>query len=152
MFAYAIKDRFADHPSDSSDSSEKDKKINLKIERDDLLIIDEMCEKYDVSRNALLNRLLERVFEDQVRKLGDIRLETLVLHRADSKVRWHGADIPWTYCHHFNVIHELIMHLMKTGTENGDSSYVRGLTQEELDRYDAVCRFFKKLDMEGQNK
>lgn len=152
MAVYINKEKFSDRQLPTSVASEREKKINLKIEKDDLLIIDKICEKYGMSRTSLMNGLLEMVFLSQVREIGDVRLETLLLHRADCKARWQQSEAPWTHIYLADLIHGLVCNLIDTGSQDGDFANLDGYRQEDKDRFDAIVRFFENLDKEKKDE
>lgn len=128
--------------------TEKERKINLKIEKDDLLLIDKLCDKYGVSRTTLLNQLLEAIFYTQIGQIDDPRIQTLLLMRADKKIYWQKSSIPWSWGYHIKEIQQMISNLICSGQPDG------GMTQfrpEENERNEAVQNFFKKLDEGKQN-
>lgn len=146
------RDEFADTANTSSHQSEKEKKINLKIEKDDLLIIDRLCQKYDISRTTLLNELLAKVFWTQIQQIGDVRLETLLLLRADLKAGWEASEIPWSYCYHGHSIDTLIRGFIRAGCEDGNPVHLEAYSQDVLDRFDAIAKFFNKIDEAKKNE
>lgn len=145
------KSEFAERPVVDAITSEKERKINLKIQKEDLVIIDRLCKKHDVSRTTLLNELLEMVFLAQIKQIGDVRLETLLLHRADKKVNWRDAGAPWTVCYHASRIFRMIENLTESGSEDG-SPNTDVFSQDKIDRYEAVGQFFKNLDADKKGE
>lgn len=152
MSVYVNKKKFAERPQPACDAPEKEKKINLKIEKDDLRIIDAVCEEYDISRTALMNELLEMAFLSQIRMIGDVRLETMLLHRADSKARWQRSETPWTHVYLADQIDRLVGNLIETGSEDGDFYALEALPQEALDRFDSISKFLENIDKAKKNE
>jgi len=76
----------------------EDKRYNLKLYNSDIALLDEMSKEIGISRNSLINFVLDRILEKWLFEVSDLDTQALIAFEADKRVPLCIAnpDRPWT--------------------------------------------------------
>lgn len=76
----------------------EDKRYNLKLYDTDIALLDEMSKEIGISRNSLINFVLDKILEKWVKEVSDKDTQALIVFEADKRVPSCIAnpDCSWT--------------------------------------------------------
>ncbi len=64
----------------------EEKRYNLKLYNSDIALLDEMSKEIGISRNSLINFILDRILEKWVSEVSDLDTQALIAFEADKSV------------------------------------------------------------------
>ena len=76
-------------------SSRLDKKINLKLFKSDVQVLDLLANFYGVSRSLIVNSLLQTILLKDLNAIEDMDVRLLLAQAADEQSFYDDLDTPW---------------------------------------------------------
>lgn len=74
-----------------------DRKFNIRIRQDDLVLLDALATLNGTTRSSLINELLHSYTRYELMGIEDDDARTLVAHAADQSASYDGISQPWVY-------------------------------------------------------
>lgn len=74
-----------------------DRKFNIRIRQDDILLLDALSKNYGVTRSALINSIIHDVMVDELMSVEELDARVLIAHLADLSVSYNDIDQPWIH-------------------------------------------------------
>lgn len=72
-----------------------ERKYNIRIRREDLSLLDALATHHNITRSALINRLLYSVLLNRLNSIKDLDARALIAKTADQLVNDDGLTSPW---------------------------------------------------------
>lgn len=76
-------------------SKKTDKKLNLRVRKEDNVLLQALAEQSDVSKSVLLNQLLHEILLDTLNEIEDVDARALLAREADSRASYDALERPW---------------------------------------------------------
>lgn len=95
----------------------EEKRYNLKLYNSDIALLDEMSKEIGISRNSLINFVLDRILEKWLSEVNDLDTRALIAFEADKRVPLCIAnpDRPWTSRLFGNFSDSALKNTLETG-------------------------------------
>lgn len=75
--------------------SKHDRKYNVKIRLDDLVLLDALADQQGIPRSVLLNNLLHEILLDELLAISEPDVRLLIARTADSRANYDNLSQPW---------------------------------------------------------
>lgn len=72
-----------------------DRKYNIKMRQDDLVLLDALAGQKNIPRSVLLNNLLHEILFDELMSVQEHDVRLLLAQTADSLAHYDGLSHPW---------------------------------------------------------
>lgn len=103
-----------------------DRKYNIKVRQEDLILLDALASKNTIPRSVLLNKLLHEILLDELRSIQEYDVRLLLAKEADSRAQYDGLSSPWV----LDALHEPFNEIVENIT---DYNQVAFYVQEDPD-------------------
>jgi hypothetical protein len=77
--------------------SKLDRKYNIRIRSDDLVLLDALADQSNVPRSVLLNTLLHEILLDELMSIQEDDVRLLLAQTADSRASYDDLSHPWVF-------------------------------------------------------
>lgn len=98
---YTVTLRLKEFGDDSSTlrpaAKRTDRKLNLRIHKDDVDLLDALAEHAGIPRSMLLNRLLHDLLRQELLAVKDLDACALLANEADKRANYDDFELPWRY-------------------------------------------------------
>lgn len=74
-----------------------DRKYNIKMRQDDLVLLDALAGQKNIPRSVLLNNLLHEILFDELMSVQEHDVRLLLAQTADSLAHYDGLSHPWEF-------------------------------------------------------
>ncbi|TBW08062.1 hypothetical protein E0E52_09805 [Azotobacter chroococcum] len=74
-----------------------DRKYNLKIRQEDLVLLDALASQKNIPRSVLLNNLLHEILLDELMSIKEHDVRLLLAQKADSRAHYDELSSPWVF-------------------------------------------------------
>lgn len=72
-----------------------DRKYNIRIRREDLVLLNLLADQKNISRSVLLNNLLHEILLDELKSIKERDVRLLLAQTADSRANYDDLSSPW---------------------------------------------------------
>jgi hypothetical protein len=87
-------------PSDETElptRGKHDRKYNIKVMQEDVVLLGKLAETHDVTRSVLLNNLLHQILMDELQGIEEHDVRLLLAQTADQRAQYDDLSTPWVF-------------------------------------------------------
>lgn len=74
-----------------------DRKFNIRIKQDDLVLLDALAKLHETTRSSLINEILHSYMRDELMSIEEDDARTMVAHTADQSASYNSISQPWVW-------------------------------------------------------
>jgi hypothetical protein len=74
-----------------------DRKYNIKVMQEDVVLLDAVAKTHDVTRSLLLNNLLHQILMDELQGIEEYDVRLLLAQTADQRAQYDDLSTPWVF-------------------------------------------------------
>lgn len=74
-----------------------DRKFNIRIRQDDIVLLDALATLYGITRSSLINEILHSYMRDELMSIKEVDARTMLAHTADQSAFYDSISQPWVW-------------------------------------------------------